>query len=49
MLIKQLLDSIKDVEELSEKFDNQKEALDSIETKLGYFRKVQAGIRKSSK
>jgi len=48
-LIKQLLDSIKDVEELSQKFDNQKEALDSIETKLGYLKQVKAAIKKSSK
>ena len=48
-LIKQLLDSIKDVEKFSEKFDDQQEALESIETKLGYLRQVQAGIKKSSK
>lgn len=48
-LIHNLLDSINKVGDLESKLDSQEKSLEEINTKLGYLRQVQAGIKKNSK
>lgn len=48
-LIHNLLDSINKVGDLERKLDSQEKSLEEINTKLGYLRQVQAGIKKNSK
>lgn len=48
-LINSLLDSINKVGDLESKLDSQEKSLEEINTKLGYLRQVQAGIKKNSK
>jgi DNA repair ATPase RecN len=48
-LINSLLDSINKVGDLESKLDSQEKSLEEINTKLGYLRQVQTGIKKNSK
>ena len=48
-LINSLLDSINKVGDLESKLNSQEKSLEEINTKLGYLRQVQTGIKKNSK